>query len=63
MRTMLALILTLAVWPTAAFALTVQDVIALSKAGVSDEVIVALIERDRPVFTIDPDLNGSFTSE
>ena len=55
MRTMLALILTLALWPTAALALTVQDVIALSKAGLSDEVIVALIERDRPVFTIDPD--------
>ena len=32
---------------------TVDQVIAMKKAGVSDGVIIALIERDRPIFLID----------
>ena len=34
---------------------TVDQIIALSKAGVSDDVILATIERDKPVFTLEPD--------
>lgn len=34
-------------------AVTVRDVIELSKAGLSDQVLLALIEVDRGVFTID----------
>jgi hypothetical protein len=48
-----ALLLTLL--PGPASALTVQEVVALSKAGVSDEVLLTLIERDKPIFTIGPD--------
>ncbi|MEO8259019.1 MAG: hypothetical protein ABI868_16855 [Acidobacteriota bacterium] len=39
----------------AASALTVQEVVALSKAGVSDEVLLSLIERDKTIFAIDHD--------
>ena len=35
-------------------AVTVDQVVALSKAGVSDAVIIALLERDRTVLTIEP---------
>ena len=34
-------------------ALTVRDVIELSKAGLSDSVLLALIDVDRTVFSID----------
>jgi hypothetical protein len=36
-------------------ALTVRDVIELSKANVGDEVLLALIDVERPVFTINAD--------
>ena len=36
-------------------AVTVDQVVALSKAGVSEAVILALIDRDRSVLTIDPE--------
>jgi hypothetical protein len=36
-------------------AVTVQEIVSLSKAGVSDAVILALLDRDRSVLTIDPD--------
>lgn len=39
--------------PARADALTVRDVIELSKAKVSDQVLLALIEVDRSVFTLD----------
>lgn len=39
--------------PAAASAVTVDQVVELSKAGVSEAVILALIDRDRTVFTID----------
>jgi hypothetical protein len=35
-------------------AVTVRDVIELSKAGLSDSVLLALIDVDRSVFSIDP---------
>jgi hypothetical protein len=37
----------------AARLITVDQVIAMTKAGVSDAVILALIDRDRPIFLID----------
>lgn len=36
-------------------AVTVDQIISLSKAGVSDAVILALLDRDRTVLTIDPE--------
>jgi hypothetical protein len=55
MRIMLPVALLLAFLPAAASALTVQEVVALSKAGVSDEVLLTLIERDKTIFAIDSD--------
>ena len=55
MRIMLPVALLLALLPGTASALTVQEVVALSKAGISDEVLLTLIERDKTIFTIDPD--------
>ena len=55
MRIMLPVALLLALLPAAASALTVQEVVALSKAGVSDEVLLALIDRDKTIFAIDSD--------
>lgn len=62
----LLLLLTGLVPPTAAAA-TIQDIIALSKAGVSDAVLLALIDRDKSVFAIEADelvmLTGAGVSE
>ena len=41
--------------PGAAFAITVDQVVALARAGVTDTVILALIDRDRTVFAIEPE--------
>src|SRR5436305_6913766 len=49
----LTLLLVLAALP--ASAVTLQQVVALSKAGVSETVILALIDRDKTIFTIDPE--------
>src|SRR5690349_12631477 len=46
-----ALMLTL---PGVARAVTVEDVVALSKAGVADSVLVAVIDADRTIFTLSP---------
>lgn len=40
--------------PATARAVTVDDIVALSKAGVSEPVILAMIDRDKTVMTIDP---------
>jgi hypothetical protein len=40
---------------TTAFAVTVDQIVALSKAGVSDAVILALLDRDGSVLTIQPE--------
>jgi hypothetical protein len=50
-----ACVLTLSAIPATASAVTLEQVVAMSKAGVSESVIVALIERDGTVFTIEPD--------
>lgn len=41
--------------PRAASAITVDQVVALKKAGVTDAVVLALIDRDRTVFAIEPE--------
>jgi len=41
--------------PTAASAVTVDQVLALKRAGVTDAVVLALIDRDRTVFAIEPE--------
>jgi hypothetical protein len=45
----------MALVPTPASAVTLEQVVELSKAGVSEAVILALIDRDRTVFTIEPE--------
>ena len=44
----------LALYPVRAEAITLREVIDLSKAGVGEEVLLALIEIDQRVFPIDP---------
>jgi hypothetical protein len=41
--------------PRSASAITLDQVIALSKSGVTETVILALIDRDRTVFAIEPE--------
>jgi hypothetical protein len=41
--------------PRAASAITVDQIVALAKSGVTDVVILALIDRDRTVFAIAPE--------
>jgi len=41
--------------PTVASAVTVDQVLALKRAGVTDAVVLALIDRDRTVFAIEPE--------
>lgn len=41
--------------PASAFAVTVEQVVALAKAGVSEAVILALLDRDQTILTIEPD--------
>jgi hypothetical protein len=55
MRALLPLVLVLALLPARASAVTVQEIVSLTKAGVSEPVILALIERDRNIFTITPE--------
>src|SRR5258708_36437344 len=52
-RTALILFAVMAVAAGPAQAVTIRDVIELSKAGLSDPVLLALIEVDRGVFPID----------
>jgi hypothetical protein len=56
MRRVVALILCLAFLPTSAVraeAVTLRDIIDLTRAGLGDDVLLALIEVDGGVFTID----------
>jgi hypothetical protein len=64
----IALLLLLAGFvPSTASAVTMQDIITLSKAGVSDTVLLALIDRDKSVFAIEANelvaLKGAGVSE
>lgn len=52
-RTVFALLTAVALSAGGAEAVTIRDLIELSKAGLSDPVLLALIEVDRSVFTID----------
>src|SRR5258708_23007631 len=52
-RTALILFAVMAVAAGRAQAVTIRDVIELSKAGLSDPVLLALIEVDRGIFPID----------
>ena len=49
------LLFVLVLTPVAASAVTLDQITALHKAGVTDAVILALIERDRTVFSIQPE--------
>src|SRR5882672_8514202 len=53
--TSVVLFFLLALTPAEASAVTVDQIVSLSKAGVSEPIILALIDRDRTVFTIEPD--------
>jgi len=52
-RTTLAFLMAVAFTAGRADAVTIRDLIELTKAGLSDQVLLALIEVDRGVFTID----------
>ena len=45
----------IAVSPARAEAITLKEIVELTRAGLSDEVLLALIEVDQRVFAIDPD--------
>jgi hypothetical protein len=51
-RIVLALVLVLATAP-GAYAVTIHDIVALTKAGLSDDIILALLEADPTIFSID----------
>jgi len=55
-RPLLWMLVLLGCIPTAASAVTIDEIVALSKSGVSEQVIVAVIERDRTLFTLSPAL-------
>lgn len=50
-----ALSLFLALAPARVSAVTLDQVVTLSKAGVSEAIILALIDRDKTILTIEPD--------
>src|SRR5918999_3961538 len=39
--------------PASASAVTVRDIIELTKAGLTDDILIALIDADRTVFSLD----------
>jgi hypothetical protein len=51
----LCLLLLVVLVPVSASAATVDEVVAMSKAGVSESVILALIDRDRTIFSLQAD--------
>jgi hypothetical protein len=52
-RLLVVLAVVAACWPAAANALTVRDIVELSRAGLGEETLLALIEVDPSVFPID----------
>jgi len=52
-RLLVVLGLVVASWPASASALTVRDIVELSRAGLGEEILLALIEVDPSVFPID----------
>jgi hypothetical protein len=55
-RLFLLMLVLLGCVPATASAVTIDEVVALSKNGVSEQVIVAVIERDQTLFTLSPAL-------
>lgn len=53
-RTLLLLVAALCL-PVSAGAVTVADIIELTRAGLSDDILVAVIDADRTVFSLDKD--------
>ncbi len=51
----LGVLLILAVVPATASAVTIDQIVSLKQAGVTDAVVLALIERDHTVFTLQPE--------
>src|SRR5437867_1772242 len=41
--------------PTTASAVTIDQIVALARAGVTEAVILALIDRDKTIFSIEPE--------
>jgi len=41
--------------PRRAFAINIDQIVSLAKSGVTDTIILALIDRDRTVFAIEPE--------
>ena len=54
-RVLVALVAALALTAGPAEAVTIRELIELSKAGLGEDVLIALIEVDRRVFTVTPD--------
>ena len=55
-RIVLAAIITASVLvPATASAVTLDQIVALARAGVTDAVILALIDRDKTIFSIEPE--------
>jgi hypothetical protein len=54
-RALLFAVLAFGLSAQAAMAITTDQVVALARAGVTDTVILALIDRDRTVFAIEPE--------
>ncbi len=52
-RVIVVLAVVAAFWPASASALTVRDIVELSRAGLGEETLLALIEVDPSVFPID----------
>ena len=55
--TLTAALAVLLLWlvPSPASAVTREEIVRLSKSGVSNEVILALVDRDKTIFTISPE--------
>jgi hypothetical protein len=56
MRLFLLMLVLIGCVPATASAVTIDEVVALSKSGLSEQVIVAVIERDQTLFTLSPAL-------
>jgi hypothetical protein len=52
---LMSTILACALMPSTASAVTLDEVIGLARSGVTESIILALIDRDKTVFTIAPD--------
>jgi hypothetical protein len=50
-----SMVLACALMPSTASAVTLDEVIGLARSGVTDTIILALIDRDKTVFTIEPE--------